>query len=110
MVGVRGAAASMGRAARKAARSLVRGWASCLGRIFAVDVIKCSRCGGTMKAIASIRDDEELERLLRHVGLDAEFPTTRPARAPPAAWAGEGSQVDPAVEAWDGKDEQPADD
>ncbi len=110
LVGVRGAAASMARVARKAARSLVRGWASCLGRIFEVDVIKCARCGGTMKAIASIRDDVELERLLRHVGLDADFPKTRPARAPPAAWAGEGSQVDPTVDAWDGKDAQPADD
>ena len=110
LVGVRGTAASMARVARKAARSLVRGWASCLGRIFEVDVIKCARCGGTMKAIASIRDDVELERLLRHVGLEADFPKTRPARAPPAAWAGEDSQVDPTVDAWDGKDAQPADD
>ena len=80
------------------------------GRIFEVDVIKCARCGGTMKVIASITDDSELERLLRHVGLEADFPRTRPARAPPAAWAGEGCQVDPSADAWDGKDAQLADD
>lgn len=61
-----------------------------------------------MKAISSITDDVELERLLRHVGLDAEFPRTRPARAPPAAWVGD-TQVDASVDAWDGKDSLPAD-
>jgi hypothetical protein len=105
-----GTAGAIVRAARKAARSAVRGWASCLGRIFEIDVITCARCGGTMKAIASITEDGELERLLRHAGLEADFPKTRPARAPPAAWGGEGSQVDPTVDAWDGKDAQPADD
>jgi hypothetical protein len=62
-----------------------------------------------MKAIASITDDAELERLLTHVGLEADLPKTRPARAPPGMFGGEGSQVDPATDAWDGKDELPAD-
>ena len=62
-----------------------------------------------MRAIASINDDAELERLLRHVGLEAEVPKTRSARAPPLALGGEGSQVDPGTDAWDGKDAQPAD-
>jgi hypothetical protein len=110
LVGALGTAARTARAARKVVASAVRGWASCLGRIFEVDVIKCTRCGGTMKAIASINDDAELERLLRHVGLEADLPTTRPARAPPTALGGEGSQVDPGTDAWDGKDSQPADD
>jgi hypothetical protein len=88
----------------------VKGWAACLGRIFEIDVIKCARCGGTMKAIATITADAELERLLRHVGLEADLPKTRPARAPPALWGGEGSRVDPATDAWDGKDSLPADD
>jgi hypothetical protein len=110
LVGALGTAAAIVRAARKAGRSAVRGWASCLGRIFEIDVITCARCGGTMKAIASITEDGEFERLLRHVGLEADFPKTLPARAPPAAWGGEDSQADAAVDAWDGKDEQPADD
>ena len=81
-----------------------------MGRIFEVDVIKCMRCGGTMKAIATITDDAELERLLKHVGLEADFPKTKPARAPPSTGGGEGSQVDPATDAWDGKDALPAED
>ncbi|MBI3552173.1 MAG: transposase [Elusimicrobia bacterium] len=110
LVGVLGTAARRARAARKVVAAAVKGWAACLGRIFEIDVIKCTRCGGTMKAIASITDDAELERLLKHVGLEADFPRTRPARAPPAMFGGEGSQVDPATDAWDGKDAQPADD
>ena len=111
LVGVRGTAASMARVARKAARSLVRGWASCLGRIFEVDVIKCARCGGTMKAIASIRDDVELERLLRHVGLEADFPkdAARSCAAGGVGWGGLPGGSD-GGKMWDGKDAQPADD
>src|SRR5271154_3358002 len=88
LVGVVGAAASTARKARKVVAAAVRGWASCLGRIFEIDVIKCLRCGGTMKAIATITDDGELERLLRHVGIEADFPKTRPARAPPLPFGG----------------------
>jgi hypothetical protein len=110
LVGVLGTAASTARAARKVVAAAVKGWASCLGRIFEIDVIKCARCGGRMRAMASITDDAELERLLTHVGLEADFPRTRPARAPPLAWGGEGSQVDPATDAWDGKDAPPAED
>ena len=62
-----------------------------------------------MKAIAQVTDDGELERLLKHVGHEADFPKTKPARAPPSMLGGEGSQVDPATDAWDGKDELPAD-
>jgi len=109
LVGVLGTAATTARAARKVVAAAVKGWAACLGRIFLVDVIKCARCGGTMRAIAKITDDTELERLLRHVGLETDLPKTRPARAPPVAWGGEGSQVDPATDAWEGKDAQPAD-
>ena len=109
LVGALGTAASTARKARKVVAAAVRGWAACLGRIFEIDVIKCVRCGGTMRAIASINDDAELERLLRHVGIEADLPRTRPARAPPAALGVEGSQVDPGTDAWDGKDAQPAD-
>jgi hypothetical protein len=63
-----------------------------------------ARCGGRMRPIASITDAAELERLLRHVGLEADFPKTRPARAPPLVWGGEGSQVDPGLDAWDAPD------
>ena len=63
-----------------------------------------------MRPIATITDGVELERLLTHVGLEADFPRTRPSRAPPTLWGGEGSQVDPAADAWEGKDEERAED
>ncbi len=109
LVGVLGTAATTARAARKVVAAAVKGWASCLGRIFEIDVIKCARCGGRMRPIAAITEAVELERLLLHVGLEADFPRTRPARAPPLGWGREGSQVDPATDAWDGKDAPPVD-
>jgi diadenosine tetraphosphate (Ap4A) HIT family hydrolase len=109
LVGLRGAAASMGRSMRKKVTAAVRGWASCLGRIFEVNPIKC-RCGGTMVAIATIRDDAELERVLRHEGLEVDFPRTKPSRSPPSVYGGEDGQVEPSNDAWDGKDEERAED
>ncbi len=97
-------AARAKRAASGAAERMVRGWAACLGRILGVDDIKCPKCGGELLAVAAIQDDVELERLMEHLGLEKDFPRTKPARAPPGA-GGEDSQVDPAVEAWEGKDE-----
>jgi len=97
-------AARAKRAASAAAERVVRGWAACLGRILGVDDIKCPKCGGELRAVAAIQDDRELERLMEHLGLEKDFPRTKSARSPPGAW-GEESQVDPAVEAWEGKDE-----
>lgn len=57
-----------------------------------------------MRAVAVITDDGELERILAHLGVEADFPKTKAARSPPRMW-GEDTQVDPAVEAWEGIDE-----
>ena len=103
--GAGGAAAGAVRLACVAANKALRGWAACLGRIFEVDPIKC-RCGGTMKLIAVITEDHELDRLLVHQGIEVDFPKTRPARSPPKYRVGEDTQLDPGSEAWDGKDEE----
>ena len=100
VTGVVGEAAKAARAVSRAARS----WAACLGRIFGVDVSKCVKCGGVMRAVAVITEDVELDRILAHLGLEEDFPKTKPARSPPR-WCGEDSQVDPGVEAWEGIDE-----
>ena len=52
----------------------------------------------------AILGDRELERLLRHLGLPAELPRTKPARAPPLL-ALEDCQIDPSVDAREGIDE-----
>jgi hypothetical protein len=63
-----------------------------------------------MVAIATIRDDFELDRVLRHEGLEVDFPRTKPSRSPPSVYGGEDGQVEPSNDAWDGKDEERAED
>ena len=83
----------------------MKGWAACLGRILGADDIKCPKCGGALVAVAAIQDDVELARLMEHLSLEVDFPRTKPARAPPSAAGLEESQLDPAMDAWDGVDE-----
>ena len=62
-----------------------------------------------MTAMASIVDDHEVGRVLAHLGMPAEFPKTKPSRAPPGMMFDEDGQLDPGVDGWDGKDEMPQD-
>lgn len=49
-----------------------------------------------MKLVAVVTEDSEIDRMLDHRGLSKDFPTTKPARAPPLPFGGaEGSQLDP---------------
>ena len=58
-------------------------WAALLKRVFAVDVLECSRCRGPMRIIACIEEAEVAKKILQHLGLRAEpLPTLR-AQAPP---------------------------
>ena len=63
-----------------------------------------------MTAMAVIVDVSEVERLLRHLGLPAEFPKTRPWRGPPKGSMDEDGQMDPGLDDWDGKEQAPTDD
>ena len=61
-------------------------WARRLKRVFGIEIEQCMRCGGRLKAIASIEEPELIERILAHRreqgGEDA--PMSSPgARAPP---------------------------
>jgi ribosomal protein S27E len=61
-------------------------WAQRLRRVFRIDVETCPRCGGAMKIIASIEDDEVIEKILGHVDAQVQQPkaaTLPPSRAPP---------------------------
>jgi hypothetical protein len=52
-------------------------------RAFDVDVLACPRCGGPLRLLALLEAGTVTARILRHLGLPAEVPAVRPARAPP---------------------------
>lgn len=61
-------------------------WAMLIKRVFEVDPLKCPACGGPMKIIGFIecRQQEVIERILRHCGLwEGPIRTLASARAPP---------------------------
>jgi hypothetical protein len=58
-------------------------WAALLKRVFGVDVLKCSRCQGTMRLIACIEEPDVARKILEHLGLRAEALPTLRAQAPP---------------------------
>src|SRR5690554_2301073 len=47
-------------------------WAQRLKRAFAIDIETCRRCGGRLRVIASIEAPTTIERILAHLGRDAE--------------------------------------
>ena len=74
-------------------------WAQRLKRVFNIDIEVCSHCGGSVKVIACIEDQDAIDRILAHL-RDKEQGTPTlphlapPTRAPPATlslFAGSGS-------------------
>ena len=46
-----------------------RGWAEMIRKVYEVDPLVCSKCGGTMKVIAFITDYPVVDRIIDHLGL-----------------------------------------
>ena len=63
-------------------------WAQRLKRVFNIDIEVCGRCGGSVRFIACIEDQETIDTILTHL-RDKELATpslpllTPPSRAPP---------------------------
>ena len=64
-------------------RTRGRQWAALMQRTFGFDVLACPRCGGRLRLIALIEQAAVIRRILDHLGLPADIPRARPARAPP---------------------------
>ncbi len=68
-------------------------WAALLERVFAIDVLGCTACGGPRQVLAFLSEPSVVTRILRHLNLPAVPPPLAPARAPPQAhlsdWADE---------------------
>ena len=60
-----------------------RPWAQLLARTFAVDVLRCSACGGRMRLLAMITQPASVARLLAATGEPTEVPSRSPSRGPP---------------------------
>ena len=58
-------------------------WADLMRRAFGLDVLACPKCAGRLRLIACISQPSVIRKILRHLGLPADPPALRPARAPP---------------------------
>jgi len=69
------------------ARALRRSWAQLIKRVYEVDPLLCPKCGGEIRIIAFITDNDVVDAVLRHlVKAEARFPLGPPsAAAVPAA-------------------------
>ena len=56
-------------------------WADWMRRSFGFDVLRCSRCGGRLRLIATIEDRAVIRKILGHLGRPTDLPVARP---PPA--------------------------
>ena len=58
-------------------------WARLLKRVFALDLEHCPNCGGELKIIAAILEQPVIEKILTHLGLQADCGRrSAPARGP----------------------------
>lgn len=63
-------------------------WAQRLKRVFSIDIEVCGRCGGSVRVITSIEDQDVIDRILTHLRQKEQETPTRlllvpPTRAPP---------------------------
>ena len=58
-------------------------WAELVARVWSVDVLVCSSCGGPCKVLTFLTDPAVVRRILAHLGLPTEPPRVAPARGPP---------------------------
>jgi hypothetical protein len=63
-------------------------WAQRLKRVFSIDIEVCGRCGGFVRVIACIEDQDTIDKILAHLrNKEQDSPTlphlVPPTRAPP---------------------------
>ena len=59
------------------------GWAKRLKRVFRIDIQTCSNCRGKVKVISTIEKVHAIQRILTHLGENANIPKFSPPRGPP---------------------------
>ena len=58
-------------------------WAKLMARVFEMDVLECTFCGGRMRILAAIHPPETTRRILEHLHLPTRAPPVKPAIAEP---------------------------
>jgi len=58
-------------------------WAQRLKRVFNIDIEVCGRCGGSVRVIACIEDQDIIDRILAHLRDKEQGTPTLPHLAPP---------------------------
>jgi hypothetical protein len=53
-------------------------WAVLLARVFSIDVLRCSKCGGQRVLVAFIQDPPVIEKILSHLSLSTKPPQLCP--------------------------------
>jgi hypothetical protein len=56
--------------------------ADLLERTFAIDILACPECGGSLRFLATIEQRSLIEEILGHLGLPVDVPQPTPARSP----------------------------
>ena len=75
-------------------------WAQRLKRVFNIDIEVCTGCGGSVKVIACIKDQDVIDQILDHLCRKGQDTPARPllvpqSRAPPETlplFAGKGTR------------------
>jgi hypothetical protein len=60
-----------------------KAWAYLVNKIYEVDPLVCPECGGAMKVISYIQDEDVIWRILNHLGLLEEESVGSSQRGPP---------------------------
>ena len=58
-------------------------WAQRLKRVFNIDIGVCGRCGGSVRIVACIEDQDIIDRILAHLESKEQNPPALPHLAPP---------------------------
>jgi hypothetical protein len=69
--------------ASPAERHAAMTWAQRLKRVFSVDIEVCGRCGGSVRIVACIEDQNIIDRILAHLESKEQNPPALPHLAPP---------------------------
>ncbi len=61
-------------------RPMRMGWAKLFKRVFNLDLTCYPHCGGELRIVAAILQRQAIEKILNHLGLEAQPPPRAPAR------------------------------